>query len=92
MRRSSIIALVDTSGRMQGESIARANVIIHDIVVSLRADPYMLDTAHLSIATFNRSFTPMLDFMPIDQPFDLPILQASPSTPPMLGKAITSLA
>ena len=91
MTRLPIIALVDSSGRMYGDNITRSNKLINDLVMSIRLNPYALETAYFSIATFNRIFTPMLDFLPFSEPFDLPLLQAYPSSPPMLGAALTSL-
>ncbi|MFZ4856748.1 MAG: vWA domain-containing protein [Desulfuromonadaceae bacterium] len=92
MTRLPIIVLVDSSGRMHGDNITRSNKLINDLVMSLRANPNALETAYFSVSTFNHTFTPMLDFLPVALLFDLPILQAYPSTPPMLGSALTLLS
>lgn len=86
-----IIFLVDTSGRMQGERIKAVNKGMQTILQCLRQDPYTLETAWLSVATFNMQFTPLSELTEIVE-FEVPLIDSIPSTPAMLGNAISSLA
>ena len=88
MRRSPLIMLADTSGRMVGERIARTNSFIHDLVNKFRFDPLAIETVYLSIITYNLTFSVELDFKPISEPFNLVDIEAQQSTPPLLGSAL----
>lgn len=92
MRRSPIIMLADTSGRMAGERISRTNSFINDFVKGLQSIPGALESVKFSIATFNRSFSAELDFKPISELFSLVSIEAQPSTPPLFGSALESFA
>ena len=92
MRRSPLIILADTSGRMVGERIARTNSFIHDLVNKFRFDPLAIETVYLSIITYNLTFSVELDFKPISEPFNLVDIKAQQSTPPLLGSALEYLS
>ena len=55
MRRLPVYLLVDTSGSMHGEAIEAVRNGLQVLVSALRQDPYALDTAYLSVITFNSS-------------------------------------
>jgi len=52
-RRLPIYLLVDTSGSMNGEPIESVNTGLRSMVGALRQSPYALETAYLSIVTFD---------------------------------------
>jgi len=53
MRRLPVYLLLDTSGSMAGEPIESLKSGVQMLVSALRRDPYALETAYLSIITFN---------------------------------------
>ena len=53
MRRLPVYLLLDTSGSMMGEPIEAVKNGVDTLVSSLRQDPYALETAHLSIISFD---------------------------------------
>ncbi len=53
MRRLPVYLLLDTSGSMNGEPIESLKSGVQMLVSALRQDPYALETAYLSIITFN---------------------------------------
>jgi uncharacterized protein YegL len=53
MRRLPVYLLLDTSGSMSGEPIAAVETGVQTLVSALRQDPYALETAYLSIITFD---------------------------------------
>ena len=55
MRRLPVYLLLDTSGSMYGEPIEAVKNGVQTLVSTLRSDPYALETAYLSIITFNSS-------------------------------------
>ncbi len=55
VRRLPVYLLLDTSGSMRGEPIESVKVGIDAMVKSLRADPFALESVHLSIITFDSS-------------------------------------
>jgi len=62
MRRLPVYLLIDTSGSMRGESIHAVNVGIQAMLSALRQDPYALESAHISIITYDneaREFIPL---------------------------------
>jgi uncharacterized protein YegL len=90
MRRLPIFILVDTSGKMEGNRLALVNRKISELIFKLRQDPFTLEPAHLFIASYNidmRVYLPLTELASID----LPVLEAKPSTPSMLGNALLSL-
>jgi len=53
MRRLPVYLLLDTSGSMSGEPIEAAKNGVQVLVSTLRQDPYALETAYLSVITFD---------------------------------------
>lgn len=89
MRRLPVYLLLDTSGSMFGEPIEAVKNGVQVLVSTLRSDPYALETAYLSIITFNSSaqqVTPLTELSSFQQPS----FEASGTT--ALGEALTLLA
>lgn len=89
MRRLPVYLLLDTSGSMYGEPIEAVKNGVQVLVSTLRQDPYALETAHLSIITFDSSaqqLTPLTELSAFQQPN----LQANGCT--ALGEALALLA
>jgi len=66
MRRLPVYLLVDTSGSMRGEPIASTNHGLRLLVSLLKQDPQALETACLSVITFDdtaRQLTPLTDIL-----------------------------
>lgn len=89
MRRLPVYLLLDTSGSMFGEPIEAVKNGVQVLVSTLRQDPYALETAYLSIITFDSSakqVTPLTELAA----FQAPNIQASGCT--ALGEALALLA
>lgn len=89
MRRLPVYLLLDTSGSMYGEPIEAVKNGVQVLVSTLRQDPYALETAYLSIITFDstaQQVTPLTELSAFQQPN----LQASGCT--ALGEALALLA
>jgi uncharacterized protein YegL len=89
MRRLPVYLLLDTSGSMSGEPIEAIKNGVQVLVSTLRQDPYALETAFLSIITFDseaKQVVPLTEFAS----FQMPALNARGSTE--LGKALSLLA
>ncbi len=89
MRRLPVYLLVDTSGSMMGEAIESVRNGLQMLISALRQDPYALETAYLSVITFDsqaKQVTPLTELMS----FQLPTIQASGLT--AMGEALTLLA
>ncbi|ATW43857.1 VWA domain-containing protein [Glaesserella parasuis] len=89
MRRLPVYLLVDTSGSMMGEAIEAVRNGLQMLVSALRQDPYALETAYLSVITFDshaKQVTPLTELMS----FQMPDIQASGVT--AMGEALTLLA
>ena len=89
MRRLPVYLLIDTSGSMYGEPIDAVKNVVQVLVSTLRQDPYALETAYLSIITFNTSaqqLTPLTELAAFQQPN----IEASGCT--ALGEALSLLA
>lgn len=79
MRRLPVYLLLDCSGSMFGEPIEAVKNGVQVLVSTLRQDPYALETAYLSIITFDstaRQATPLTELAAFQQP----TLQASGCT------------
>lgn len=89
MRRLPVYLLLDTSGSMLGEPIEAVKNGVEMLASSLRQDPYALETAYLSIITFD---TIAKQLMPLTElaMFNTPNLQATGTT--QLGEALSLLA
>ncbi|MGH8473151.1 MAG: VWA domain-containing protein, partial [Gammaproteobacteria bacterium] len=55
MRRLPVYLVLDTSGSMSGEPIEAVKNGVQILVSTLRQDPYALETAFLSVITFDSS-------------------------------------
>lgn len=89
MRRLPVYLLLDVSGSMRGEPIAAVSKGLHDLVDTLRMNPYALETAYLSIITFNDhvdNIVPLTELYKIR----IPALEAKRGT--YLGKALKFLS
>ena len=89
MRRLPVYLLLDTSGSMFGEPIEAVKNGVQVLISTLRQDPYALETAYLSIITFDstaQQVTPLTELSAFQQPN----LQASGCT--ALGEALSLLA
>lgn len=89
MRRLPVYLLIDTSGSMSGEAIEAVKTGVQTLVSSLRQDPYALETAYLSVITFDSSAQQRVPLTELPQ-FQLPAIQASGST--AMGEALTLVA
>lgn len=88
-RRLPVYLLLDTSGSMYGEPIQAVKNGVDVLVSTLRQDPYALETAYLSIITFNSSaqqISPLTELAA----FQTPSIDASGCT--ALGEALSLLA
>lgn len=88
MRRLPVYLLLDTSGSMYGEPIEAVKNGVQVLISTLRQDPYALETAYLSIITFDskaQQVTPLTELAAFQQPN----LQASGCT--ALGEALALL-
>mgnify|MGYP001605993519 FL=1 len=89
MRRLPVYLLLDTSGSMSGEPIEAVKNGVQMLVAALRQDPYALETAYLSVITFDSNakqvvpLTELAAFQPSE-------LMASGST--SMGDALSLLA
>lgn len=89
MRRLPIYLLLDTSGSMHGEAIEAVNNGIQVMISSLRQDPYALETAWVSVITFNNTTTQVVPLTELTS-FQAPVLQAAGTTE--MGAALRFLA
>ena len=86
MRRLPVYLLIDTSGSMKGEPIEAVNAGLQTLVASLRRDPQALETACLSIITFDKDARVVLPLTPIEE-LQLPVIATPESGPTMTGAA-----
>ena len=90
MRRLPVYLLIDTSGSMKGEPIEAVNTGLQTLISSLRRDPQALETAHLSIITFDRVARLVLPLTSVAE-LQLPVLETPDSGPTMTGEALELL-
>lgn len=89
MRRLPVYLLLDTSGSMYGEPIEAVKNGVQTLISTLRGDPYALETAYISIITFNttpQQVTPLTELAA----FQMPSFEAGGCT--ALGEALSLLA
>lgn len=89
MRRLPVYLLLDTSGSMFGEPIEAVKNGVQVLISTLRQDPYALETAFLSIITFNSGAQQIIPLTELST-FQQPNIDASGCT--ALGEALTLLA
>lgn len=89
MRKLPVYLLLDTSGSMHGEAIEAVRNGVQVLVSTLRQDPYALETAYLSIITFNSSAQQIVPLTELAT-FQQPNIEASGTT--SLGEALSLLA
>lgn len=89
MRRLPVYLLLDCSGSMYGEPIEAVKNGVQVLVSTLRQDPYALETAYLSIITFDSSAQQVSPLTELSA-FQQPNIQASGCT--ALGEALALLA
>lgn len=89
MRRLPVYLLLDTSGSMSGEPIEAVKNGVQVLVSTLRQDPYALETAYLSVITFDSSARQVVPLTELAS-FQPPNIQATGTT--ALGEALTLLA
>lgn len=71
MRRLPVYLLLDTSGSMSGEPIEAVKNGVQVLVSTLRQDPYALETAYISVITFEsnaQQLVPLTDLASFQPP------------------------
>lgn len=89
MRRLPVYLLLDTSGSMSGDPIEAVKNGVQVLISTLRQDPYALETAYLSVITFDttaRQVVPLTELAT----FQTPLLAATGTT--AMGDALSLLA
>lgn len=89
MRRLPVYLLLDTSGSMTGEPIEAVKNGVQVLVSTLRQDPYALETAYLSVMTFDSVAKQIVPLTELSM-FQMPNIQASGTT--ALGSALSTIA
>jgi uncharacterized protein YegL len=88
-RRLPVYLVLDTSGSMMGEPIAAVETGVQTLVSALRQDPYALETAYLSVITFDSKAKQVVPLTELTA-FQMPSIQATGLT--SLGDALKLLA
>jgi uncharacterized protein YegL len=88
-RRLPVYLVIDTSGSMMGEPIAAVDTGVQTLVSALRQDPYALETAYLSVITFDNAAKQVVPLTELTA-FQSPTFQANGQT--SLGDALSLLA
>ena len=88
-RRLPVYLLLDVSGSMRGEPIAAVNQGVKMLADTLKTNPYALETAYLSLMTFNNVVEQIVPLTELYK-FQPPVLEAKSGT--YLGKAIKFLS
>lgn len=89
-RRLPVYILIDTSGSMKGEPIESVKVGLADMIASLRLDPYALETACISIITYDREVKQILPLTELEN-LQLPDIVCPESGPTFMGAALNML-
>lgn len=89
MRKLPVYLLLDCSGSMFGEPIEAVKTGVQLLVSTLRQDPYALETAYLSIITFDSNAQQVVPLTELSS-FQQPNIQANGCT--ALGEALSLLA
>lgn len=89
MRRLPVYLVLDTSGSMYGEPIEAIKNGVQTLISTLRSDPYALETAFISIITFNTNAQQVTSLTELAS-FQQPTIDAGGCT--ALGGALELLA
>jgi len=89
MRKLPVYLLLDTSGSMSGEPIEAVKNGVQVMVSSLRQNPQAIETAFLSVITFNSSATQLIPLTDLAS-FQMLDIKASGTT--SLGEALSLVA
>ena len=89
-RRLPVYILIDTSGSMKGEPIESVKVGLADMIASLRMDPYALETACISIITFDTQVKQLLPLTQLED-LQLPEITVPDSGATHMGAALNML-
>lgn len=90
MRRLPVYLLIDTSGSMKGEPIESVKVGLEAMLSSLRGDPFALESANISIITYDREVKVILPLTPLED-IQLPEITCPESGPTNMGAALKTL-
>lgn len=90
MRRLPVYILIDTSGSMKGEPIESVKVGLNDMIASLRQNPYALETAYISIITYDREVKQLVPLTALAD-LQLPEIECPESGPTHMGAALNML-
>jgi uncharacterized protein YegL len=88
-RRLPVYLLLDTSGSMMGEPISAVETGVQTLISALRQDPYALETAYLSVITFDSDAKQIVPLTELTA-FQMPSIHATGTT--ALGGALSLLA
>ncbi len=88
-RRLPVYLVLDTSGSMSGEPIEAVKNGMQVLVSTLRQDPYALETAYLSVITFDSNAKQVMPLTELTA-FQMPSISAGGGT--SLGAGLTLLA
>lgn len=89
MRRLPIYLLLDVSGSMRGTPIQAVRSGMEALIATLRSDPYALETAYISVITFNTEANQIVPLTEVYK-FQMPTIEAKLGT--YIGKALRLLA
>lgn len=89
MRRLPVYLLLDVSGSMSGEPIEAVKSGVQTLVSTLRQDPHALETAYLSVITFDDNARQLMPLTELSA-FQTPSISSSGTT--SLGQALSVLS
>lgn len=90
MRRLPVYILIQTSGAMRGEPIESIKVCLDTMVSALRQDPYALETAYLSLISFNRKPELLVSLTSVEE-LQIPQISQPNAAGTHLGEALEFL-